>query len=323
MKLPRCLAATAVVFAFAAASAQAQTDRPKMDRQGLIDLADTYFAALVANDPQQAPLAENIRFVENLTRMSPGEGLWASASAPPDTFKVLVPDPVAQTVGFIVMMEETAEGQARPVQVGGRLQVENGRIVEAEHVVVHNVRETSLANLQTPRSAFHADVPEPYRDAYGRLMAIGESYYAALDLNNGRLAPFADDCVRFENGMQTARNAVPADAVPGQGPSPFGALGCEAQLDTQLFTYIDTIDHVRMVAADEQRGLALGFSHFRHSMEDREYPVFGVPGRETYTMDLEPFDLPAVHLYKIHGGQIHEIEALGYMADYMSPTGWE
>ena len=34
------------------------------------------------------------------------------------------------------------------------------------------------------------------------------------------------------------------------------------------------------------------------------------------------FDLPAVHIFKIWGGQIHEIEALGFLAPYLSPSGW-
>jgi hypothetical protein len=40
-------------------------------------------------------------------------------------------------------------------------------------------------------------------------------------------------------------------------------------------------------------------------------------------MDFKPFDLPAVHISKIWGGQIHEIEALGFLAPYNSGTGWE
>jgi hypothetical protein len=40
-------------------------------------------------------------------------------------------------------------------------------------------------------------------------------------------------------------------------------------------------------------------------------------------MDNAPFDLPAVHIFKIWGGQIHEIEALGFIAPYDSATGWE
>lgn len=64
-------------------------------------------------------------------------------------------------------------------------------------------------------------------------------------------------------------------------------------------------------------------SHFRHAFENREFPIYGVPGRDTRSMDNDPFDMPAIHIYKIWGGRIHEIEAIGIVTDYMSPTGWE
>ena len=83
-------------------------------------------------------------------------------------------------------------------------------------MVVHRLNEANLANLQTPRPPLTSSVPEPYRDSRGRLLYIGASYYDALDLNNGSLAPFADDCVRFENGGQSARKPVPTRPQRGQ-----------------------------------------------------------------------------------------------------------
>src|SRR5262245_56451008 len=71
------------------------------DRKCLDKLVDSYLAALVAHDPSKVPIAANARFVENVTPMKPGEGLWKSASAAPTTFKIYVPDPVSQQVGFL------------------------------------------------------------------------------------------------------------------------------------------------------------------------------------------------------------------------------
>jgi hypothetical protein len=302
------------------------------DRACLVGLVDTYIAAMVAHDASKVAFAPGAKFVENIKSIKPGEGLWATASAAPKDFKIVVPDVAAQQVGFIAVMEEITDGKSHPIEVGARLKLDNGKIVEAEHVVVHSIRETSLKNLEKPNGVFLLDVPEPYRDSRSRLMHIGRSYYDALDLNNGSLAPFADDCLRRENGMQTVRNVASAGPPPGATapqtpPSPFsgpaGTVGCAAQLDSQVFTYIDSIDNVRMVAADEQTGLAIGFSHFRHSMAKKEFRVFGVPGVETRPMNFNAFDLPAVHIYKIYGGKIHDVEALGFTTAYMAPTGWE
>ena len=37
----------------------------------------------------------------------------------------------------------------------------------------------------------------------------------------------------------------------------------------------------------------------------------------------DPYDLPAAHIFKITGGRIHEVEAVGIFIPYASPTGWE
>jgi hypothetical protein len=99
-------------------------------------------------------------------------------------------------------------------------------------------------------------------------------------------------------------------------------MGCEAQLDTQLFTYITKIDNRRVNIADEETGLVFGMSHFHHAQVNKTFPIFGVPGTTERTVNNEPFDLPAIHIYKIMGGQIWQIEAMGFTTGYNSPTGW-
>lgn len=312
--LRRCAAALAVCLGPAAAWA---ADR--CDRQCLISLADRYVAAVAAHDPARVPLAADVKMVENLARIRAGEGLWKAATGGATAFRIVVPDAVAQQVGFMVMM--AANG--KPVQFGGRLRLVDGHVVEAEHLVVYSLWEQGLANLKQPRAPLLADVPEPYRDSRGRLISIALSYYDALDLNNGALAPFADDCVRHENGLQTARNPVPGGPVAPGEFGLLGALGCAQQLDSQVMSYIDTIDDRRVPIADEQTGLAFGLSHFHHSMQQKDIRIIGVPGVQTRHMDFQPFDLPAIHIYKIWGGQIHEIEAMGIVVPYNSPTGRE
>lgn len=314
------LAAIAICASWVAQAAHHHTAQPAekpCDRACLIALTDTYLAALVAHDPTKAPLAPDIRFVENVTRLKPGEGLWRTASAPPTTFKIYVPDPVAQQVGFIGVLQ----AGGKPVELALRLKLVGGKITEAEHIVVP-VRDRALPNLQKPRAAFSTSVPYEYRDSRGRLLHIAASYYDALDNNNGSLAPFADDCVRHENGIQTDRLPVPDN--PTQGFGLLGALGCAKQIDTNVFEYIDTIGDRRVWVADEVNGLALGFSHFHHSMKKKKFRIFGIPGMEVRDMSKQkPFDMPAAHIFKIWGGEIHEIEAVGLVAPYNSPTGWE
>jgi hypothetical protein len=315
------LGAMAMTLAMAApATAQVRN----CDRDCLVKLADDYFDALVAKDPSRVPLARDVRFVEQAKRLRPGEGLWKNTTGGvnPD-YKLVVPDPVAQQVAGIVMMQ--AEG--KPAQVGFRLKLENGQITEAEHLVAFP-REQFMANLTKARPQFMMEVPYEYADSRGRLLHIAKLYYPALDWNNGSLAPFAPDCERLENGMRTAPNGGPlaGPGVPGQAPRPPSLRGmhdCTSQINSQTFQYIDSIDNVRVEIADEKLGLVVGFSHFRHSMKQKTFPVLNDPDRTSQTMDFEPFDLPAMHVYKIWGGQIHQIEAIGFTTGYNSPTGWE
>jgi hypothetical protein len=311
------IAAAVLVSAAASTAAHAQpsTSRASCDRACLIRLVDAYLAALVARDPATAPIAPNARFVENAVATHVGDGLWLTASAEPSTFKIYVPDPVSQQVGFLGVMQESGA----PIEIALRLAVENGKIVEIEHLIARNLGERNLANLQTPRPGLLARVPAAERMPRERLLEIGASYYDAVDDNDGSLTPFADDCLRRENGLQTTSNPPPAE--PGFGT--FGAMGCAAQLDTQVMSYIDTIDNRRVEIADVDTGLVFGLSHFRHSMADKTLEIVGVPGIETWDMAFEAFDLPAAHVYKVTGGQIHEIEAMGFRANYDSPTGWE
>jgi hypothetical protein len=59
-------------------------------------------------------------------------------------------------------------------------------------------------------------------------------------------------------------------------------------------------------------------------MTQKVFKITGNPNREVSDMSNQrPFDMPALHIFKIWGGQIHEIEAVGVTAPFDSPTGWE
>jgi hypothetical protein len=349
-------AATAAILALGACSrpsepAVADTAATEVacNRQCLIDATNAYVAALVAHDPSKAPLAENLKFVENITRMQPGEGLWKSVVKGPSTFAIHVPDEVNQSAGYLAMMtymapppapqgaspEQRAEFAAKtppveqPVIVALRLQFDDqGRIKEAEHLL-SGIREAQMVNLQTPRPGILAEIPVAQRKSHDELIRIGLSYYDALDDNNGELTPFAPDCERHENGMITASSKPStAPAIPGTAATPQVARDCRQQLSTNTFQYIDRIENRRVFAADPQTGLVMGLSHFRHPMNNLPYQVKAMDGtlieRNKTNMTFAPFDLPAAHIYKIGAdGLMHEIEAMGFTAPYNSPTGWE
>ena len=334
----------------AAASADVAAANAACGRDCLIGVAETYVAALVAHDPAQAPLADDVAFVENLMRIQPGEGLWQTAVSAPTSFEIHVPDEANQSVGYLAMMtrmapprapqgsspEEIAEFEAnaepseQPVLVAFRLQLdENGEIAEAEHLLT-GVREGQMPQLQTPRPGIFTEIPADQRKSHDELIEIGVSYYPALDDNDGTLMPFAPDCERHENGMITASStpAAGAPAIPGQAPTPAVARDCAGQLSSNAMAYITTIDNRRVFAADPVTGLVMGLSHFRHPMDFEPYEVTHLDGttsmRSAEDMGFAPFDLPAAHIFKVGAdGMVHEIEAMGFQAPLNAATGWE
>src|SRR6478752_4205846 len=111
------LVVTALVALTGVAQAQGAAGGKALDRDGLIKLANDYFAALLAHDPRKVPLASDVKTVENAKRIQAGEGLWKSTSAAPTEFKIVVPDTVSQQVGGMMMIQT----DGKPAQVGFRL----------------------------------------------------------------------------------------------------------------------------------------------------------------------------------------------------------
>jgi hypothetical protein len=317
------------IAAFGADDAAAQGRRSgaaACDRDCLIQLMKSYLAAVVTHNTSAAPLATDIAFVENVTRMKPGEGLWATATSGPTTFAIYVPDVDLQQAGFMGVMERKGQNGNEPALVAVRLKLEAGKITEAEHIVA-GVMANNMARLQMPRPGLLAEVPAASRKSHRELEKIGLSYYDALDDNDGTLMPFADDCQRHENGMITAGPEAGPGPNADASRAPVARL-CGPQLTSKTFTYIDRIENRRLIAADPVTGLSMGFSHFRHPMTNLPYQVTHTDGstseRNRENFSFNPFDMPAAHIFKIGAdGKVHEIEAVGFVAPYDSPTGWE
>jgi hypothetical protein len=319
--IARLLAATALAATGLAAAVPAAA-QGTCDRQCLIDTADRYAQGLIDDNPAAVRWATGALVMENLARVQPGEGAWDAITGDgDDTYVIHVPDPVTQQVGFLRMMQE---GES-PVLVGVRLKLDaSGAVSEAEHLIARNLSPAQIANLQAPRPALLTPVTQDYADSRGRLLFLGRSYYNALDNGNSRQSNMADDCERRENGFQTARNPMIRSVNTGNGQRDpifayLGGLGCAAQMDTNMWEYISRIESRRVDIADPVTGLVWGMSHFEHDFTKKDFNLIGVPGASVRHMDYNAFDMPAIHIYKVWGGAIHEIEALGIVVPADSP----
>ncbi len=235
------------------------------------------------------------------------------------------------------------------VLLGARLKLEGVKITEAEHLVIRDLGTSpmgqgALDNLKKPRPGLLEDVAPSDRTQRWQILKAGRAYYDALTGEDGKLAPFATECERHENGMVTAGGkrpepkAKPAakEGAPAAKTNPemeklMKAMAsipntCEAQLSTGTFSYITEIRNRRVLVADEQKGLAVGFSMFYHDSSLKEYdfkdPTTGkvISKRPSYQ---GTFNLPAMHIYKIKQGKIYDIEAIGFTLPYGTKSGWE
>ena len=306
-----------------------ETQAADCDRQCLENMMKQYLNALVQHDPSAVPFAADVKFTENTAHIPVGEGLWVTATEGPSDFQIYAADPVAQQVACLVMMKETN----KPVLLGARLKLVNGKITEAEHLAVRDeLNAGQLANLEKVRPALLEDLPPEDRTPRDQMLAAGEAYYVALTGEDGKLAPFAPGCERRENGMTTAGTGEQQAAIPISNPDPDTRKmmevmakmprDCEGQISTGAFTYITDIKERRVPIADEQKGLVVGFSMFWHKSDVKEYKVKGVPGIDTAPSFQGTFNLPAMHIYKIRQGKIHEIEAIGFQLPYGLTSGW-
>jgi hypothetical protein len=292
------------------------------DRNCLTNLADQYLAALVRHDPTGLPLADNVKFTENTATLQLGDGLWVGASEAPTTFKFYATDPVSHQVALFGIMKEFN----KPIILALRLKVEHGKITEIEHVIVREIRPDAMHNFVTPRPGLVETISPSERSPREKMLRIANSYFEAIEHSDGNLAPFADDCARRENGLQTTTNKTPQAGPVGGLDSPMAklsTLGCRANINTHVLSYITKIEPRRLIVIDEEKGLVFGFPMFVHRGAVRSVKIVGVPGVDSMSLGGGASTLQAAEIFAIRNGQIHEIEAMGYFLPYGSKTGWE
>jgi hypothetical protein len=309
------LGALLLTAAHAAASSAEKPDRPS-----LIALMDHYLAALARHDPSSVPLASDVKLVENAGVTPIGKGLWETATGGPTEFRVYVADPVAGQIGFIGVIEENKG----PTILGARLKVVDGKVTEIDHLVIHSGDRPLHPNMAKPRPGLLQPLKASERVPREQMLKVANSYYDAIVQDDGSVAPFAAECQRRENGVTSAndKEQTPEEAKKDDF-SVFRKMRCGEQLSTGVMSYITDINRRRLLAADEEMGLVFGYSIFVHDGLPKVMKIIGVPGITERPNNWGPFDLPAAHIFKIRGGKIFEIEAIGYMAKHGIRNGWE
>ena len=244
---------------------------------------------MVAHDPSHLPVTPAIKFTEDDVVLKLGDGLWNTASAR-GMYKEYFDDPEEGQVAFFGTMKENGHGIALAL----RLKIENRRISEAESVVVRSPRTFDLMEKAgAPDPLLLETVPASDRLSRTQLTAIANQYFEAIEQGNGKVAPFDADCNRFENGMQTS-----------------GALGCSAQLDTQVFNYISRIFPRRFLVVDPDRQVVFGFFMFNHRGDVLWVNSPGEGKHDMMGAAKRPFSVDVAEAFRIKDSKIRKVEAL-------------
>lgn len=303
-------------FAFWAASVwwSGEAKAKDCDRACLFGIVEQYLAAMVAHDPSQAPLAKGARYTENGQELVLPDGLWRIATGLGD-YRLFVAEPEAGLVGgFAVVLENEA-----PVVLALRLKVKKRRIAEMEAVVARRepagFAEPEALKL---RPEFDQVLPEAQRRKRGELIAIADSYFSALENNDGsRVPPFGEDCNRIENGVQTTNN--PNNTLFGGGPGP-AQYSCEKAFSLGYYWTDSRIHYRRWLIVDEARGLVFAGALFDHDSARRTFTL--TDGREVKAGRTYPWTWQIMELFKIKDGRIGPIEAVVVPVPYGMDPGW-
>jgi hypothetical protein len=313
--------------------AAAQSKSGSCDRQCLEGFVNRYLAAMLAHDASKAPFATNVKFTENakiLPIVKPTEGLWVTLTGLGD-YKFYIADPKAGQVAYVGLVKEGD----KPALLSMRLRIENKKISEAESVVVRDMNEGNLWTLKTPPAEFSRALAPEERVSREELVRISSVYFDGIVKITSKIVPWHDECYRLENGMWTAGPKLPPELAANEpksagapkmpGPGGGGAFSrgrCAEAFDSGVFALIESIEPRRTPVVDEERGVTWGVYLFNHPGVETVKMPDGSIQKAAYFVG-QPNSMPMSELFKIKGGKIRDIMAIGVVNKYKSGSGWE
>lgn len=291
---------------------------PPFGRADLEAAADAYVDALAARDPGRLELAPGARFTENGQEVALGDGLWGSATAEPVPLRAVHVADVE--TGQVAVLGSVAE-HGRRCLLGVRLRLDgDGRLAELEQLVCRPGH--SLFDLFDPdgmtRDRPHLREPAPADARAGRaeLEAVANAYFDGIEADDGSKIPVTDDCVRFENGVQSVRRPAPEGGFGG------GHMGVAEQISSGMFAYIGAIRGRRYPVCDLERGLVLAIGLFDHPGKLTHVDVAGIGTVELPPFATRPSSALIFEVFQVRSGTITAIEALLDFFPYGMATGW-
>jgi hypothetical protein len=281
---------------------------------------DVALAALSLRNP--AALA-GARYTENGVELPLGEGLWATADRIGPYCHPFADPASGQAAAFATV----TEGETHSI-MAVRIALVDGAVREIEAIVARPPLfgtggfGDGAAQLDGsgPAEAWFAKIPAHERLSRDALRGIADAYFAGLERNDGQgNYPFADHCVRIENGFRTT-GVTPSG---GRRDTPylreFRALSAREQFETGFFHFVTRIRDRRFPVIDEARGLVFAFGCFDHDGTVRDYALANGTPRKGVD---RPFTWMIAEAFRIERGLLTRIEALMTEVPYGLRPGW-
>jgi hypothetical protein len=276
------------------------------NRAYLRSYADRYFELLPSGEHRQLPTAAGVVFTENGQVLRLGQGLWATATGAASSRAVTLLDGDSGQVATWGMVTEAGQDAI----LGVRLTVDGeGLIAEIDTFVVRfndmasTFRGPGLLDAQRlarPTPGLMDLVDEEERPTVDELRRVADGYLDGVSGRDAGLIPVADDCVRFENGVQTVLRTD--GGLPGREPNPATMMGVAQQVREGVTRHIAAARDRGMYLTDPSRGLVMVRFFFDH-----QGAVRGWRGRAPFT---GPNSMPGWEVFKVRGGLIRHIEAI-------------
>ncbi len=287
---------------------------------------DGYLDALTAHDAARLPVAPGVRFTENGVEIPLGEALWVTLSGL-GAYRHDFYDPSTGGVATFVTMTENGT----PGYLMVRLKTVRHKLTEVETVVNRDAPTSRTQPAYEP--LWDETEPKAKRLTRAQMIAGAIGYMRAVAFVDGKLAPFAQSCVRLENGMVMAlgpndqppialRPQTQADDWAAAVRSTMG-MGCAEQLNTGVYAFITEYDNPRFPIVDVDRQVIFGVFNFRRRGTVKSVTM---PNGKTYPMMPStqwPNEVLNTEAWKFRDGRITRIEAvfLGNKV-YKTGTGW-
>jgi hypothetical protein len=317
--LTRLIAAAALLLSASATPAAADAGRFPCIRTCMEKYADEVLTALAHHDARSLPLAKEARYTENGQEMGFDNGLWQTMSKV-GAYRHVFADPESGQFGVFATMDENGHG----LVLGMRAKLEEGLISEVELVTYRTGagpawNDAGYANLEKmgrPKPAW--DAPSNRHLSRVELAQAANYYFTGIENNDGKgYYPFTADCDRLENGTATSNNP----GIVKMGPVDIGGMGCKAQFSTGLYGVVTEVHDRRYPVIDEERQAVFALAVFDHCGCKKSLTM---PNGTKVDVGFfnKPSSILLAEAFKIDGGLIRQVEAVGTSVPYHMRPGW-